>query len=152
MSDQGAANSGMTLIPVYTGNNIDLQINGATVGVMQTVTVSRAIGRRAVYQMGSPLFADAPVTAVAVTISITSMIGIPTAGVASLVSRGVLPQGSLVNTLTAGTFAVSLVDASGNVVVTASTCFYNGDTFNVTNNDPLTLNITLLAQDAIINV
>ena len=152
MSDQGAANISTTLSPIYTGNNIDFMMNGATIGVIQTVTVSRSIGRRPVYQVGSPLFADAPVTAVAVTISISSMVIIPSATIDSLVAKGILPSGSLVSALTSSTFPCSLVDANGNVVCSAPTCFYNGDTFNITNNEPLTLSLNLIAQDAMINV
>lgn len=148
----GAALTNSTLTPLYTGNNMSLQINGATIAVIQTVTINRAIGRRATYQIGTPLMADAPVTAVAVTINCTNMIAIPSATVTSLVNRGILPAGSLVNTLTASTFGATLVDAAGTNICTASTCYYNGDTLNITANDPLTLNISLLAQDATLNI
>lgn len=152
MPGLGAALTGTTLTPVYTGNNVAMQVNGATIGVMQTVTISRAIGRRAVYQIGTPLFADAPVTAVAVTINITSMVLIPSATVQSLAQKGILPSGSLVDTLTTGSFSVTLVDAQGNTVCTAPVCFYNGDTFDITANEPITINISLLAQDATLYV
>lgn len=148
MSNLGAAMaSGLTLVPVYTGNNIGVAINGQTVGLAQTVTVVRAIGRQPVYQVGTPLFADAPVRTVLATLTISGMVAQAATGNAWMPQ--IMPSGSLSTTVSqAAVPSITLTDAGGTVVCTITNSFFNGDTWSLAANDPMTLNATILAQDA----
>lgn len=148
----GAALTGMTLVPVYTANNVSIRINGATIALVQHITISRAVNRRPIAQVGTPLWADIPATTVGVTVSCTNTVAIPSAQVQALNQQGILPSGSLVNVLTMGLFNMTVVDANGNIVATVINAGYNGDSMDITANDPIPENLNLIAQDAIINV
>jgi len=132
-----------TLVPVYTGNNVSIQMNGITVALVQTLTVSRMVNRRQVYQVNTPLFADAPVTTVGATMSATNMV--PQTG--SLATLGLTPSGSLVNAMNQTPYTCTIVDENGKAVCTVVNCYFNQDSLDVTANDPLSLNASWIAQD-----
>lgn len=148
----GAALTGTTLVPVYTGNNVSIRINGATIALVQHITISRAVNRRPIAQVGTPLWADIPATTVGVTVTCTNTVAIPSGQVQALNQQGILPSGSLVNVLTMGLFQMTVVDANGNIVATVMNCGWNGDNLDITANDAIPENFNLLAQDCMINV
>lgn len=143
----GAAITGSTLTPVYTGNNVAIKINGATIALVQHITIQRAVNRRPIAQVGTPLWADIPATTVGVTVSCTNTVAIPSAQVQSLYAQGILPFGSLVNVLTSALFGMTIVDSTGALVATVINAGYNGDSMDITANNPIPENINFLAQD-----
>lgn len=148
----GAALTGTTLIPVYTGNNVTIKINGATILLVQHITINRAVNLRPIAQVGTPLWADQVATTIGVTVSCTNTVAIPGNQVVALYEQGILPNGSLVNVLTMPFFSMSIVDANGVNVVTVINAKYNGDSLDITANDPIPANINFLAQDCVTNI
>ncbi len=132
-----------TLVPVYTGNDVTIKINGITVALVQTITVSRMVNRRQVYQASTPLFADAPVTTVGATMAATNMV--PQTG--SLATLGLTPQGSLVDAVGQVPYDATVVDQNGKAVCTVHNSYFNQDSLDITANEPLSLNASWIAQD-----
>ena len=152
MSNIGAPLTGTTLVPVYTANNVSIRINGATIALVQHITISRAVNRRPIAQVGTSLWADIPPTTVGVTVTCTNTVAIPNGQVLALWKQGILPSGSLVNVLTMSLFQMTVVDALGNSVATVLNAGWNSDNLDITANDPLPENFNLLAQDCVLNV
>lgn len=148
----GAALTGANLVPVYTGNNVSLRIGGKTVALVQHITISRAVNRRPIAQVGTPLWADVPVTTVGATVSCTNTVAIPSAQAQALYQQGILPSGSLVNVLLMSLLNMTVVDANGNIIATVVNAGYNGDNMDITANDPIPENINFICQDAILNI
>ena len=143
-----------TLVPVYTGNNITIQINPGAggqpqdVALVQTLTISRMVNRRAVYQINTPFWVDQPVTQIGVTVSATAMVAIPPND--GLSGAAPTPAGSLIEALTAPAQTFSCVDESGTQVATVTNALFQQDSLEVVANDPLTYNASWVAQDATI--
>lgn len=95
----GAALQNTTLVPVYTGNNVAININNVPIALVQHITVQRAVNRRPVQQIGTSMFADAPVTSTMATISCTGALFISGATAQAYNTAGILPSGSLINAI-----------------------------------------------------
>lgn len=152
MSSMGVPAGGTSLVGVYTANNVSIKINGATIALVQHITISRAPNRRPIAQVGTPLWADIPATTVGVTVTCTNTVAIPGNQVQALYQQGVLPSGSLVNVLTMNLFTMTVVDANGYPLATVLNAGWNGDNLDITANDPIPENFSLLAQDCIMSV
>ena len=138
-----------TLVPVYTGNDVFIQVtngsgNPVNIALCQTLTISRMVNRRPVYQVNTAYWVDNPVTQLGVTVSVTAMTaisgGYPTLGLA--------PGASLTEALTLPFQTFSVVDQSGNTVANVLNAAFQQDSSEVVANDPLTYNAQWSAQDA----
>lgn len=138
--------------PVYTGNNVVAAINGAVLGLVETLSITRNVNRRPVYAVGSPLFQDAPVTQASVTVTATNMVPLTPS---NTLNGNNVPTGSLLAALTAKAYTIdiyaisSLVGGtvSGSPLYSVSNAFYNQDAVSVPNTDVLTYNLSWIAQD-----
>ncbi len=142
----------MQWTPVYTGNNVFIRANGALIGLVQTLTISRAAGRHYVYQVGGPIAIDAPVGQVSVQVSLTNVY--PVNGSLSLRALGVSPSGSMANQVNAAPYNLSVHDntsASAPALWTILNSFYQQDSLQVPQTTQLTYTLSLLAFDAIDN-
>lgn len=143
MASLGAANKSNTQTRVYTANNVEIQINGEIVALVQTMTITRNSGRRPIYQVGTPLFADAPVTQVNVSVGATNMV--PQTG--SYATLGLTPNGSMVDAIDMLPYDMSITDANGKVLATVHNCYFQQDSLAVQGSEPLTVNVSWVAQD-----
>ncbi len=132
-----------TQVPVLTANLVTLSLNGIVIGLVQSATINRNIGRRPVYQTGTPLFADAPMTQISVGLSLTNMV--PQAG--SLATLGLTPDGTLVSALNETPYDASIATLDGKTIATCHNSYFQSDSLGVTSNEPLTINVSLLCQD-----
>ena len=149
--------------PVFTGNNVAIIARGKPIGVVQTLTISRAVNRRPVYQVSTPLMVDAPVGQASVQVSITNLYVV--ASTATLLALGIAPSGSLADQLNAVPFHLSVHSlvaiqqsnplAPPQTAVNASpiwsveNCLYQQDSLQVPQTSALTITLSLIAQDAI---
>lgn len=131
---------------VFTGNEVDIQINGVLYGFVETLTISRNVGRRPVYAVGSPLFVDAPVTQASVTVQATNLV--PFAGNNALTAGNTVPPGSLSAEVNANAATITVLQqGTSNVLYQVINAFYNNDSVQVPNTDVLTYNLSWTAQD-----
>ncbi len=133
---------------IFTGNNVDIHINGVDYGFVETLTISRSVNRRPAYAVGSPLFVDAPVTQAAVTVQATNLV--PIAGNNALSAGNTTPTGSLAAEVnaSAGTIDV-LQQGTGTPLYQVTNAYYNQDSVQVPNTDILTYNLSWTAQDTL---
>ncbi len=136
--------------PIYTGDNVYVRANGQLIGLVQTLTIARSVGRRGVNQVGTPLIVDAPTGAASVTVSLTNLYPI----LASLGLRaiGIAPNGSLVNQVNATPFDWSVHDefSSGSPAIwTVTNCLWTQDSLQTPQTAQLTYTISYIGQDAI---
>lgn len=133
-----------TSVPVYSGNNVSIEVAGQTVALIQTITITRNLGRRPVFQTGTPIFADAPVTQASVTVTVTNMV--PKTG--SYATLGITPSGSLVSAVDQTPISnMSIVDENGKTVANVINAFFQTDTLSVSSNEPLSISVSFLCQD-----
>jgi hypothetical protein len=131
---------------VYTGNNVQININGQAVGLVETLTVTRSVNRREVYGVGSPLFVDAPVTQANVTVTATAMV--PMNASNSYTADGINPSGSLTEQLNQPAYPIDVINPdTGTIEYSVINAFYNQDSVQVPSTDILTLNLSWVAQD-----
>lgn len=132
--------------PLYTGNNVQININGHAIGLVETITVSRSAGRSWRYAVGSPLGVDAPVGSVSVTVTATSLVPInPDNG---LPHQDINPSGSMLAELGASAYPIDIIDPSTGILqYSVTNAFYNQDAVQVPSVDTLTLNLSWIAQD-----
>lgn len=140
-----------TDIPVFTGNELIMEMDGQVIGLVQSVTVSRTVNRTPQYQVGTPLFADAPVTQALVSISINNLVplqGVSNAGTA-LSQLGITPDTSLVDEVFAGSHSlVFLNEVNGTPAYSVSGAYYNNDAVTVPSTAVLTLSLSMIARDS----
>ncbi|MCL6442464.1 MAG: hypothetical protein K6T83_03195 [Alicyclobacillus sp.] len=136
--------AGQTGPVLFTGNNVDVHINGRPYGFVETITVSRSVNRRPVYAVGSPLFVDAPATQATVTVQATNLV--PIAGNNALAGNNV-PTGSLLAEVNSNSYPIDIVDKKGNVLYSVVNAFYNNDAVTVPAADILAYNLSWTAQD-----
>lgn len=135
----------MTTGPVvFTGNNVDIFINGQLYGFVETLTISRSVNRRPVYAVGSPIFVDAPATQATVTVQATNLV--PMNGNNALAGNNV-PTGSLVSEVNSTGYPISVHDKSGNFLYGVTNAYYNNDGVTVPGTDILSYNCSWTAQD-----
>ncbi|MFX4302979.1 hypothetical protein ACOJUR_12105 [Alicyclobacillus tolerans] len=131
---------------VYTGNNVQININGQPVGLVNTLTITRGVNRRAVYAVGSPLFVDAPVTQASVTVTATAMV--PFNADNSYTSEGINPSRSLTEQLNQAAYSIDVINSTtGEIEYSVVNAYYNQDSVQVPDTDVLTLNLSWIAQD-----
>ncbi len=134
------------LTPTYTGNHVQVNINGNVIGLVETLTVSRSVNRHQVYAIGSPLFVDAPVTQANVTVTATSLV--PVTATSGLPYNNVNPSGSLLAELSQTGYTIEVINPdTGAIEYSAINAFYNQDAVQVPMTDVLTLNLSWIAQD-----
>ncbi len=140
----------VTQAPIYTGNNVLIRINGQLVGFVETLSITRNVNRRPTYQVGSPLWVDAPVTQASITVTATNMV--PLQGQSnsgkSLAQLSIVPSGSLSDQVTAGTYDMEVVDQNGRTVYYIQDAYYNQDAVQVPGTDILTINCSWVARDS----
>lgn len=136
--------------PVYTGNNVYIAIKNQVVGFVETLSITRGVNRRPTYQVGGPLFVDAPVTQATVTVTATNMVpvqGQPGSG-ASLGSQGIVPTSSLANEVYASSYPITVLDGqTGQPVWYVQDAFYNQDAIQTPATDIVTYNLSWIARD-----
>lgn len=135
--------------PIFTGDNVWIRANHQLVGLVQTLTIARSIGRRGVNQVGTPLIVDAPAGAASVTVSLTNLY--PQNGALGLRALGVSPQGSLVDQVDAQpyTLTVHATNEAGAPLWSVLNCLWVQDSLQVPQTTQLTYTLSLIAQDAI---
>ena len=149
---------------VWTGNELELHVlntkTGALlVGFVETITITRSVNRRPVYQIGSPIFVDAPVTQATVTVQATNMIPISPN---NSLDQNVIPTGSLVAAVHATSYSLAVIappppvapgstatPAPARVLWQVTGAFYNQDSVQVPNTDIVAYNLSWTAQDTI---
>lgn len=148
---------------LYTGNNVDIYLDGILYGFVETLTISRSVNRSPQYVVGSPVFADAPITQALVTVQATNLV--PMNGSSALSDTGYsgnqtslfnnpnapandnVPTGSLIAEVNAQAYDITVQDQQGNVLWTVINAFFNGDAVTVPGTAVLTYNISWTAQD-----
>lgn len=143
----GPALTGTSQTPIYTGNNVSIQFNGFTIGLVQTLTLDASTGATLAHQVGTNLAADVYDTAASVTVTCTKFVPIPQDGIATLVTNGILPSGSLASALSMAPFTMTIVDSSGNQVYTVKNAKLSTDSLSISANAPLSDNVTFIATD-----
>lgn len=142
--------SQVTTAPVYTGNNVFVQIGNNIVGFVETLSITRNLNRRPVYGVGSPLFIDAPVTQASVTVTATNLVPLQgkETSAQSLAQQGIAPSGTLANQLYAnGEDIVILDQIGGTPAYHVQDAYYNQDAVQVPGTDVLTYNLSWVARD-----
>lgn len=138
-------------VPLYTGNHVLISIDGQTIGLVETMTVTRSVNRQPAYQVGTPLFADAPVTQAIVQVQLNNLVplqGVPNAE-EPLSQLGITPTGTLVSELGRAPMTVEAINLSdGAVAYGVEGAYYNNDAVQVQNTQMLTLNMSFVAQDS----
>ncbi|WP_304459079.1 hypothetical protein [Alicyclobacillus sendaiensis] len=140
-----------TSAPVYTGNNVYIEINDQIVGLVETLTITRNVNRRPVYQVGTPLFNDAPVTQASVQVTATNMAPLQgrSNSAPSLASQGIIPSASLAEEINNGPYDIKIIDSNtGDVVWYVVNAYYNQDAVQVPSTDIVTYNLSWIAQDS----
>ncbi len=152
--------AGITGPVVYTGNNVDIYVNGSLFGYVETLTVTRSVNRRPVYVVGSPLFIDAPTTQATVTVQATNLV--PIGGTAAphnaLTTGNNVPPGSLVAEVYSNSYDIAVFPHTSNTTVQTSQpasgalyqitgAYFNQDSVQVPNTDILAYNLSWTAQD-----
>lgn len=140
----------VTQAPVYTGNNVFIQIGGNIIGFVETLSITRNVGRRPVYQVGGPLFVDAPVTQASVTVTATNMV--PLQGQAnsapSLASQGLVATKTLANEVYANAQDIVILEQiGGSPAYHVVDAYYNQDAVQVPSTDVFTYNLSWIARD-----
>jgi len=139
--------------PVYTGNNVYIVMNYLVIAFVETLSISRSVNRRPVYQVGGPLYVDAPVTQSIVNVTATNLVplqggtnpGVPLSQV------GVVPSASLADQVYAGSFDLAIYDAeTGQARYYVKQAHYNNDAVQVPGTDVFTLNCSWIARDSMI--
>ncbi len=137
---------------VYTGNNVFIRANGQLVGMVQTGTISRAIGRHYVYQVNTPIAIDLPVGQVNVQVNLTNVY--PVNGALSMRSLGMTPKGSLAGQVNIPPYNLSIHDkisSSAPALWIVFGAFFNQDSLQVPQTTQLTYTCSLYAFDCIDN-
>lgn len=145
---------------IFTGNNMQISINGIPYGFVETLTISRGVGRRPAYAVGSNLFVDAPVTQASVTVQATNLVPINgnnalgqdaiTAGGSVSGTSSAVPKTSLANEVDAPSGNISVTPLGGSTpIYHVVNAFYNQDSVTVPNTDLLTYNLSWTAQDVV---
>lgn len=140
-----------TSAPVYTGNNVYVEINGNIIGLVETLTITRNVNRRPAYQVGGPLFVDAPVTQASVQVTATNMAPLQgkSNSAPSLASQGIIPSGSLADEINKGPYDMKILDTNtGDVVWYVKNAYYNQDAVQVPSTDIIAYNLSWVAQDS----
>lgn len=131
---------------IFTANNVDLYINGNPYGFVETLTISRGVGRRPAYAVGSNLFVDAPVTQASVTVQATNLV--PIAGNSAITSGNTVPVGSLAAEVNASASTITAHEqGTGTLLYQVTNAYYNQDSVTIPNTDLLTYNLSWTAQD-----
>ncbi len=134
------------LQPVYTGNMVQINVNGQPLGLVETLTVTRGVNRRPVYAIGDPRFADAPVTQASVTVTATAMVPINSAN--SYPELGITPMASLVEQVSQSAYPIDVINPTTGVLeYSVLNAFYNQDAAQVPSTDVFTVNLSWIAQD-----
>jgi hypothetical protein len=133
---------------IFTGNNVDIQINGLDYGFVETLTISRSVNRRPAYAVGSPLFVDAPVTQATVTVQATNLV--PINGNNALSAGNTAPTESLAKEVNASAGTINVLQqGTGTLLYQVTNAFYNQDSVQVPNTDIFTYNLSWTAQDTL---
>jgi hypothetical protein len=136
--------------PVYTGNNVYIVINSKIIGFVETLSITRSVNRRPVYGVGGPLFIDAPVTQVTVTVTATHMVPLQgqSNSAPSLAAQGMVPSGSLADQVYAGSYDMAILEQiNGKPVWYVRQAKYNQDAVQVPGTDIVTYNLSWVARD-----
>lgn len=136
--------------PVYTGNNVYIVINGIILGFVETLSITRSVNRRAVYQVGGPLAVDFPVTQATVTVTATNMVPLQgqSDSAPSLAAQNLVPSGSLADQVGAGSYDMAIMDQdTGKTVWYVRQAKYNQDAVQVPGTDIVTYNLSWIARD-----
>ena len=137
------------LTPVFTGNNVDIHINGSLFAFVETLTITRSANRRPVFVVGQPTFVDAPVTQATVTVQATNLVPIAPN---NQLAGGNVPTGSLLNEVNASSYDITVHQGSnsstpGAILYHVTNAFYNQDSVQVPGTDVLAYNLSWTAQD-----
>ena len=125
---------------------MQVNINGQAIGLAETVTISRSVGRTPHVGVGDPRWVDAPPTQFSVTVSATMMI--PKNGANTLAGTGITPNGSLMEQLTVGTYPIDLIDPStGTIEYSVQNCYWNTDSLQTPAADILSGSVQWIGQD-----
>lgn len=136
--------------PVYTGNNVYVMIDQKLVGFVETLSITRGVNRRPTYQVGGPLFVDAPVTQATVTVTATNMVPVQgqSNSAQSLGAQGIVPTSSLANEVYAPSYDITVLDGqTGSPVWYVQDAFYNQDAVQTPATDIVTYNLSWVARD-----
>ena len=138
---------------LYTGNMVLTHIDGKLLGLVETATISRSVGRQNVYANGSPKRADAIVTQISVSVQFTNLIPInsnktlqvPAAQNTS--GTGNVVVNSLVSEVYAVGHLITITDTNGNVLASATNCLFDSDSSTFPNTQAGTYSLQFTADD-----
>ena len=138
---------------IYSGNMVLTHIDGKLLGLVETVTISRSVGRQNVYANGSPKRADAIVTQISVSVQFTNLIPInanqtlQVPGSSNPTGKANVVLNSLVNEVYAVGHLITITDTNGNVLASATNCLFDSDSSTFPNTQAGTYSLQFTADD-----
>lgn len=137
---------------LFTGNNVDIHIDGKLYGFVETLTISRSVNRQNVYAVGSPIRVDAPVTQASVSVQANNLVPLTSNKTLQAPGANVVTN-SLADQVNATGHTIS-VHQKGTTTVLASVtnCLYNDDAMTVPNTAILAYNLSWSADDSTVFV
>jgi hypothetical protein len=138
---------------VTTANNVLVYGNGHLLGLVQSLTGSRSVNPAPQYQVGTAVYADAPITRAIVNATITGLVPRSVAGKPTATpfwsALGLDPAGGLNQLETPSTFTLAVVSLDTQKTLwSLYRCQFSNDSLQVNDTAPVSYNLTLIAQNS----
>lgn len=133
-----------------TANNVLVYANGQLLGLAQNITCARSTSPAPQYQIGTPLYADAPVSRALVNVTVTGLVPREGAGGTSQPwsDLGLSPTAGLEEQVTAPTFTMQVVSQDTYQTLWAVLkCRFSNDSVQINETAPVSYNLSLIAQN-----